>query len=97
MPKSTCPICCSGYHWRWEEAFDKFGFGDGDGDVRTSDVVMVLSDAGYHVVSNVWGLHNEVIESILKDGIEQIPSSAEVGYDDPRAYLLTLPPIGTRL
>ena len=30
MPITTCLTCCGEYHWKWEEAFDKFGFGDGD-------------------------------------------------------------------
>jgi len=37
---------------------------------------------------NQWGLHNTVITSIKKDGIEQIDFNAgQVGYDDPRDYL----------
>lgn len=87
MPTSTCDNCGHEYNWQWEEAFDKFGFGDGDGQVQTETVVGVLERGGYDVVSEVWGLHNNVILSIKKDGVEQIPNSAEVGYDDPRAYL----------
>lgn len=87
MPSCTCDTCGSLYHWIWEDAFDKFGFGDGDGQVETEMVVGVLEDAGYVIEHDVWGLHNDVISSIKKDGVEQIPESADIGYDDPRTYL----------
>jgi hypothetical protein len=60
---------------------------DGDGQVETATVVAVLRDAGYQVEWHPWGLHNTVIDSINKNGVELIPESAEVGYDDPRKYL----------
>lgn len=74
--------------WSWEEAFDKFGFGDGDGVVMTHVVENVLTDAGYTVIAQAWGMHNIVIESI-KDasGTELIPSDIHHGYDNPREYL----------
>jgi hypothetical protein len=50
-------------------------------------VAAVLEQAGYVVQHDVWGLHNDVIDSIKKDEVEQIPGSAEVGYDNPRDYL----------
>lgn len=87
MPKTICENCGGAYHWRWEEAFDKFGFGDGDGQRETSTVVDVLEEAGYVVESSEWSLHNEVIDSIKKDGVEQIPDGTDIGYDDPRKYL----------
>lgn len=86
-PTTPCKICGGAFHWQWEEAFEKFGFGDGDGQVMTDDVVQVLSAAGYEVTSGPWGLHNQVIQSIKIGGVEQIPDSARVGYDDPRKYL----------
>ena len=59
MPKSTCDRCGGvNLYWRWEEAFDKFGFGDGDGQVMTHVVEHVLRAAGYVVSSEPWGLHN---------------------------------------
>ena len=74
--------------WSWEEAFDKFGFEDGDGPVMTDVVEAVLTDAGYTVAAEPWGMHNVVIQSI-KDasGAELMPSDIELGYDDPRDYL----------
>lgn len=74
--------------WSWEEAFDKFGFEDGDGPVMTYVVEAVLTDAGYTVIAEAWGMHNVVIQSI-KDasGVELISSDIELGYDDPRDYL----------
>ena len=89
MPQSNCETCggVGQLMWRWEEAFDKFGFNDGDGQVETWQVRNVLEDAGYDVTEIAWGLHNVIIHSIKKGGIELIPESATVGYDDPRDYL----------
>jgi hypothetical protein len=84
---TTCESCGTCHEWTWEEAFDKFGFGDGDGLVMTDSVAGVLIAAGYTVESRQWGLHNVVIISITLDGVEQIPEGAPLGYDDPRGYL----------
>lgn len=89
MVISTCDSCGGTLHWDWTEAFCKFGFNDGDGQVETSEVTCVLEDAGYEVTENCWGLHNTVITSIKKDGVEQIPHDSPeytFGYDDPRDY-----------
>lgn len=86
MPRNTCQTCFHDYDWTWEEAFDKFGFNDGDGQVMTGTVVDVLEDAGYEVIT-FGGIHNEFITSITKDGVEQIPESTDLGYEDPRYYL----------
>ncbi|MCB0832884.1 MAG: hypothetical protein KDC45_05435 [Bacteroidetes bacterium] len=88
MPISECNSCGHAYHWSWEEAFDKFGFNDGDGQIETSAVAKVLLDAGYQVELGGWFLHNMIILSIQKDGEELIPQTGyELGYDDPRDYL----------
>ena len=74
--------------WSWEEAFCKFGFGDGDGLVMTHEVVNALNAAGYTATSIRWGLHNTIIESIIdQKGNELIPDTAVLGYDNPREYL----------
>ena len=74
--------------WSWEEAFDKFGFEDGDGAVMTDVVVAVLRDAGYSVTAEPWGSHNITISSIQDaSGAELIPTDIQFGYDDPRDYL----------
>ena len=73
--------------WAWEEAFDKFGFGDGDGLVMTWDVAAALEHAGYTVECDEWGMHNTVIVSIKKDDKELISKSADLAYDDPRQNL----------
>lgn len=79
--------------WRWEEAFDKFGFvmpeacfqHDGDGVIMTDVVAAVLCAGGYLVTTQEWGAHNTVIVSIrTAKGREQIPRGA---YDEPRDYL----------
>ena len=74
--------------WSWEEAFDKFGFEDGDGPVMTDVVEAVLRDVGYSVTAEPWGMHNVVIFSIKDaNGNEIIPSTVKMGYDEPRNYL----------
>jgi hypothetical protein len=87
MPTANCPHCNADHDWSWEEAFNKFGFDDGDGLVKTDVVAAVLTAAGYTVKSHTWGMHNTIIDSVACDGTEQIPASAELGYDDPRCYL----------
>jgi hypothetical protein len=83
----TCPDCKSRRDWCWEEAFDKFGFDDGDGVVMTGDVAKALEGAGYAVRVECWGLHNVVITSFTRDGLAQIPDGTSIGYGDPREYL----------
>lgn len=87
MPKTTCRRCGNHLLWIWEEAFNKFGFGDGDGQVETDTVMLTLERAGYSASASKWGLHNIIIHSIKRNGVEQIPADANVGYDDPRKYL----------
>jgi len=76
--------------WQWEDAFDKFGFDDGDGPVETSHVEHVLREAGFETASECFGLHNTVIVSIKRDGVEMIPfddPDVTLGYSNPRDYL----------
>lgn len=87
MPTTRCDNCGNGHEWSWTEAFDKFGFDDGDGLVMTHEVVQVLEEAGYVVEDHQWGMHNTVIFSIKRDGIAQIPDGSAIGYADPREYL----------
>ena len=70
MPSITCITCNNDYSWSWTEAFDKFGFGDGDGQIGTYAVEDVLNDAGYAVETTQWGMHNTIISSIKRDGVE---------------------------
>lgn len=75
-------------HWPWEDAFDKFGFEDGDGTIHTHEVARAIANLGYMVTQMRWGMHNTVITSI-KDasGLEQIPTDTRIGYESPRSYL----------
>lgn len=85
-----CDHCGTDIVWSWTEAFLKFGFMDGDGLVETWQVEGVLTEAGYEVTVEPWGIHNLVITSIKKAGVELIPHgnpAVTFGYDDPRAYL----------
>ena len=54
--------------WTWEEAFDKFGFDDGDGWNGTHLVVDAIESLGYECDTDSWGCHNYMIFDIKKDG-----------------------------
>lgn len=52
--------------WQWEEAFDKFGFGDGDGPNSTREVAgAIQSKFGYECQLDTWGAHNFMIMSVV--------------------------------
>lgn len=89
MSITTCPHCNTAFTWSWEEAFYKFGFGDGDGVVMTEHVADALRKAGYTVKVEPWGIHNVTIASIkTKKRKELIPfDRIQFGYDEPRDYL----------
>ena len=53
--------------WTWEEAFQKFGFGDGDAEVHTGLIEHVLEEMGYDY-TDVDGIHNPYIVEVSKDG-----------------------------
>jgi len=82
-----CPTCGTNIYWRWEEAFNKFGFGDGDGIVMTEHVAKALRDAGYDVTVEPWGMHNVVIASIEQKGVELIPDDFDYCDGSPRKSL----------
>lgn len=66
----------------------KFGFGDGASGFLTEHVADVLRKSGYTVNIEPWGIHNVVIDSICKGGVELIPMHRiRFGYDEPRDYL----------
>ncbi len=89
MACTICENCGNDYHWEQEWAFEKFGFNDGDGQVKTHNVADALRDCGYEVVAEERGVHNTVISSIKKDGKDLIPDDGQIntGYDNPRDYL----------
>jgi hypothetical protein len=87
MSFTTCTTCGNRYEWSWEEAFDKFGFEDGDGLVMTDHVADFLRSTGLSVTVQQYGFHNLVITDIERDGQSLIPETAQRGYDDPRDYL----------
>lgn len=87
MSFTTCTTCGNRYEWSWEEAFDKFGFEDGDGLVMTDHVADFLRSTGLSVTVQRYGFHNLVITDIELDGQSLIPETAQRGYDDPREYL----------
>ena len=77
--------------WFWEEAFDKFGFGDGDGLVMTGEVMDSINRAGYTVWADSPGVHNYyIIEIADTDGTVIWSDSIEgvdLGYTNPREVL----------
>lgn len=52
--------------WRWEEAFTKYGFDDGNVS-QTHVVEACLSSASYEVIETA-GVHNYYIVELRKDG-----------------------------
>ena len=76
-------------HWEWEEAFDKWGFGDKYGANFTDVVAEFLIGLGYDVMSDSWGIHNYMIMSLIDPrGVELMDDDKiEIGYYDPRDYL----------
>ena len=56
-------------YWTWEEAFDKFGFNDGDGLVMTYEVADFIGELGYEVEANGWGMHNTIITKLFDNHI----------------------------
>ena len=87
MTYTICPSCGMKHEWSWEDAFDKFGFGDGDGLVMTEVVADSLRGEGYDVEVQPWGMHDVVITAVSRDSVPLIPATACIGYDDPRLYL----------
>lgn len=52
--------------WSVLEAFAKFGFEDGDGDVQTDTVVGALETQGLQAEADSYGMHNWMIFKISK-------------------------------
>ena len=74
MPKTTII-------WQWEEAFQKYGFHDGDNS-QTYRIEDALNELGYQVITSQ-GIHNYHIVSICKSDKEWIIEDDE----NPRPYL----------
>ena len=84
-------------HWTWQEAFDKFGFGDGDGLNMTDEVAGAIQAKWpeLEVRCETWGMHNYMIMGIYDRAsgasvYNKHPDEGgewQVGYDDPEVYL----------
>ena len=71
--------------WTWEEAFDKFGFGDGDGWNGTGEVLSWIEDElGWTSESDLWGCHNYMIFSLRDNTGKEYEFN---GYENPRNIL----------
>lgn len=58
MPKTVI-------EWQWEDAFDKFGFDDGDGPNFTDEVAdAIRGEFGYACDCRPWGIHNYMIRAV---------------------------------
>ena len=53
MVQGKCAYCGNCFHWC--EAFAKFGYDDGDGQVHTQAVAEILEGFGYKVKYSRWG------------------------------------------
>lgn len=52
--------------WSWEEAFDKYGFGDGDSWNGTDHVYPIIDRMdNYNTHVDSWGIHNYMIMDII--------------------------------
>jgi hypothetical protein len=87
MPEAICHHCNSIFSWHWEEAFAKWGFLAGQGQLKTETVQEALIDAGYEVEVRALGACNTVICSIKRAGKELIPGRVKIGYVHPRLFL----------
>jgi len=78
-------------YWEWGEAFDKFGFGDGDGWNGTDIVADFIEIFGYETKRQQWGIHNYMIMDLTvwcgPIQISIIPKDINMGYDNPHDYL----------
>jgi hypothetical protein len=89
--------------WEWVDAFDKFGFGDGDGANFTDDVAAFINSKGYECDCETWGIHNYMIKDITAhdpetdecgasimtypEGHPKFGEEVDYGYDNPREWL----------
>ena len=86
--------CCEPIEWQLNEAFEKFGFSDGNSNrCYTGDVAEVIERLGYEVECDGWGMHNYVIIEIKRiEGEEIIYDELHLGgYDHDRTFANTLP------
>lgn len=68
--------------WHWEEAFEKFGFGDGDSWNGTHEVEGEIESLGYTCETDSWRCHNHMIFDIKKDGKSILfPEKNDIGMD----------------
>ena len=83
--ESNTPVDLGGH---WAEAFSKFGWGDGDNNTSGTDLVaQEIRALGYEVATEFWGIHNYMVQDMLKDGEMVISDWVRLGYDNPRDYL----------
>ena len=67
--------------WQWEEAFQRYGFDDGNGWNGTDHVAEALGDLGYEC-EHLYGSHNHYILTLTKGG-----QVIENEGDEPKEFL----------
>ena len=93
-----CPTCgqeiSTNVHINWPDAFNKFGYGDGDGEIYTYEIAEHIQELDLECGFTQFCMHNDVIDSIKSyneggecTGVELIPNGTVIGYDNPRKYL----------
>lgn len=76
------------YDWSWTEAFNKYGFNEGETDTYTFEVSDFLADLGY-IIETTSGIHNTYISSLRSPtGVELLAvNKFNVGIDDAEEQL----------
>lgn len=84
MSVSFCNQCQGTYNWHWQEAFFKISCWSLKS--NTCCVESLLARAGYRV-HIAGGRKRNVIRYIKMNGIDQIPTNARIGHNNPQEYL----------
>jgi hypothetical protein len=75
---------------KWVDAFDKYGYEDGDGTIHTPAIAEFLESKGYQVEYESYGHHNTIITELIDPNgklVVRIGEGGYKGYEDPRGYL----------
>jgi hypothetical protein len=91
---NICGSCWNPINWC--ESFNKFGHGDGEDCIHTTQVAAEIEKHGYEVEVLQRTIHNPLIVRIVRKGADgnpefvysdDIPAGARPGYSNPREDL----------
>lgn len=86
---SAKPTPISGINWA--DAFNKYGYDEGDGVVHTQRIVEFLESKGYQAEYEPWGHYNTLIVELIDPNGKLVIRVGEgkyqLGFDDPHRYL----------